>query len=92
MINWYGKLNSFITWDNAISYSFSVTSGVRQSGILSPLLFAVCVDDLLIKLENSNIGCFISSLCCNSFMYADDLILISVTVQDLQSLVNINAE
>ena len=92
LINWYGKLNSFIRWDDAISDSFSITSGVRQGGILSPLLFALCVDDVLKKLENSNCGCFISSLCCNSFMYADDLILITITVQDLQSLVNISAE
>jgi hypothetical protein len=74
-----------------MSDGFSITSGVRQGGILFPILFAVCVDDLLIKLENSKIGCFTSTLCCNSFMYADDLILIAITVQDLQSLVNISA-
>jgi len=92
LINWYQKLKSIIKWGDAISNSFCITSGVRQGGILSPLLFAICVDDLLVKLEHSKVGCFLSSLCCNSFMYADDLILISITVQDLQSLVNISAE
>jgi hypothetical protein len=89
LMNWYVKLNSFVKWNDAISSSFNITSGVRQGGILSPILFAVCVDDLLERLENSKIGCFISSLCCNSFMYADDLILISITVEDLRNLVNI---
>jgi len=91
LINWYGKLNSFIRWNDKISSSFCITSGVRQGGILSPILFAVCVDDLLKKLENSKMGCFVRSLCCNSFMYADDLILLSITVQDLQTLVNVSA-
>src|ERR1700730_4021302 len=54
------------------------------------LLFAICVDDLLRKLENFKIGCVLKSLCCNSFMYADDLVLVSITIQDLQSLINIS--
>jgi len=92
LISWYEKLNSVVRWNDVISNSFNVTSGVRQGGILSPILFAVCVDDLLTKLGNSKMGCFISALCCNSFMYADDLILLSITVHDLQSLVDISAD
>ena len=63
-------------------------SGVKQGGILSPLLFTLYVNVILEKLEKSGIGCFIGRSCCNSYMYADDLILLSITVTDLQRLLD----
>ena len=33
--------------NDVMSPSFSVTNGVRQVGVMSPLLFGVYVDDLL---------------------------------------------
>ena len=88
--NWYSKLFSYVRWNDKFSTGFFISSGVRQGGLLSPILFAICVDDLLVKLEKSKLGCFVKLLCCNSFMYADDLVLLSITIQDLQSLVNIS--
>lgn len=89
--DWYSKLDSCVRWKDQFSTAFAVTSGVRQGGILSPLLFAISVDDILKKLEKSKAGCFIGILCCNSFMYADDLILLSLTLKDLQDLVDLCA-
>ena len=63
-------------------------SGVKQGGILSPLLFTLYVNVILEKLEKSGLGCFIGRSCCNSYMYADDLILLSITVTDLQRLLD----
>ena len=73
-----------VKWGLKISTFFSLTSGVRQGGILSPALFAVYVDDVLNKLENSKLGCVIKNKCVNSFMYADDLILLSISIHDMQ--------
>src|SRR5688572_2582953 len=64
-------------------------SGVKQGGVLSPLLFILFVDTVLDKLELSGHGCFINFKCCNSYMYADDLILLSISVTDLQYLFNV---
>ena len=47
---------------------------------------------ILSKLEQSNLGCFIGKTCYNSFLYADDLILLSITISDLESLANITAD
>lgn len=40
-------------------------------------------------LEKSGLGCFVGRQCYNSFLYADDLIIISISVIDLQKLVDI---
>ena len=45
-----------------MSDPFCVSSGVRQGGVLSPLLFAVYVDDLIAKLRCSGFGIHIGSL------------------------------
>ena len=39
-------------WNGILSSSFAVTCGVRQGGILSPILFNVYVDDLIVLLRN----------------------------------------
>jgi len=72
-----------------LSEQVSLSAGVRQGGILSPLLFSSYVNTLLDKLEQSGLGCFVNKKCLNSFMYADDLILLSLSVTDSQKLVNI---
>lgn len=47
------------------------------------------VDNILITLHNSRLGCIVKGLCVNSFMYADDLIILSASVSDLQQLVTL---
>jgi len=80
---------SKVKWGDAKSDWFEITSGVRQGGILLPVLFSVFVNDILIKLSKVRRGCFIKSVCCNSIMYADDLILLAFSLCDLQDLVNL---
>jgi hypothetical protein len=74
---------------NHFSDEAILSCGVRQGGILSPLLFAIYVDIVLTKLENSGHGCRLGLKCCNSYMYADDLILLSISISDLQTLFDI---
>jgi hypothetical protein len=66
-----------------------LTAGVRQGGVLSPLLFVVFVDDLLIELRDSTLGCHIKGICLNAAMYADDLLLMSISVCQLQRMVDL---
>ena len=73
-------------WESCLSHKVKLTAGVRQGGVLSPLLFAVFVDDLLIKLRESSLGCHIKGICLNAVMYADDLPLMSISVCHLQRM------
>ena len=69
-----------------------VKQGVRQGAILSPLLYSVYVDELLVLLDESCLGATVGSVHCPSPMYADDLYLIAETPDKLQSLLDIVSE
>ena len=40
-----------------MSESFTVMNVVKQGGVLSPVLFAVYTDGLILRLQESRIGC-----------------------------------
>ena len=86
---WYLNLISVVKWNGIVSRTFKVTSGVRQGGILSPRLFTLYVDDLLLALRNSGVGCHIVDKFIGAIMYADDLALLAPTRSSLQKLLNI---
>jgi len=44
--NWYSKIFLVVRWCNSFSVFYHVKSGMRQGGILSPLLFNLYVDDI----------------------------------------------
>ena len=89
VIYWYSNLTSLVKWNDTHSRSFNVTSGVRQGGILSPKLFIVYVDDLLVTLRKSGVGCHIVELFVAAIMYADDLALLAPTRGALQQLLDV---
>ena len=86
---WYSNLLSVVKWNDTLSRSFFGTSGVRQGGILSPRLFTVYVDDLLIALRKSGVGCHIVDSFVAAIMYADDLALMAPSRSSLQTLLYI---
>ena len=75
-MEWYTTQKACVRWGSAVSDSFFVTNGVRQGGILSPLLFNVYMDGLSSSLSNTPTGCSIGGVMVNHIMYADDLVLI----------------
>ena len=56
---------------------FKVSNGVRQGGVLSPVLFSVYLDGLLQKLAASGVGCHWGNLFAGSVCYADDIVLLA---------------
>ena len=85
--NWYAKSVCRVKWGGLFSMPFALQGGVRQGGVLSPLLFSIYVDDILKKLEN--FGCYLHGMALSAFMYADDLILLSPSVVKLQRMVDL---
>ena len=80
---------------NSTAYTvecYLVKSGVRQAGVLSPVLFSIYVNDILVELNNCSVGCIVKGLVANVFMHADDLIILSASLTDLQRLINVFVE
>ena len=72
-----------------MSSAVPISAGVRQGGVLSPYLFAAFVDDVLGSLKKSSLGCRFRGMLINAIMYADDLLLMSLSLHDLQAMVNL---
>ena len=44
-----------------MSNYFLAINGVKQGGVLSPVLFCLDIDGLLVALSQARVGCFIGS-------------------------------
>ena len=88
----YTKQKCRVKWESSISESFEVSNGVKQGGVLSPLLFNVYIDVLLTRLRSKGLGCFIGNNYFGAVAYADDVVLLSPTVSNLKSMLKICEE
>lgn len=68
---------------------FNVKNGVRQGGILSPILFIFYLEDLSKLLKNAGVGCELLDIVVNHLFYADDSMLLAPTARGLQKLLDI---
>ena len=55
---------------------------------MSPILFAIYVDSLISDLRQSGYGLYIGTLFVGCVVYADDIVLLSVSCFGLQRLVD----
>ena len=62
--------------------AFSTTNGVRQGGVLSPMLFAVYI----VKLEESGWGCNVGHEYFCVLGLADDLSVLAPTIYALNKM------
>ena len=86
---WYKHQTMSVRWNGVLSESFHVSNGVRQGGVLSPVLFSVYVNGLLCKLKDSGVGCHLGCEFVGSVCYADDLALLAPSPSALRIMLNI---
>ena len=66
--------------------SFRIKNGVRQGGCLSSLLFSYYINQVIIEIKNTKIGCKLLNESVNIIAFADDIILLSPTFSGLKKL------
>ena len=83
---WYRNQRIYIKWGDNTSYSFTVSNGVHQGGILSPLLFNIYSNPMIVKLNQIKSGYCLNGNIINNLCYADDTF--SPSLKGLQLLIN----
>ena len=71
----------YIKWEATLSSKYQVTNGVRQGGVLSPLLFNGYINALSELLNETGIGGNLSGTMKHYMLYTDDICIISVFIR-----------
>ena len=50
---------------------------MKQGGVLSAILYCIYVDNLLLELSRSGVGCYIGLDFVGALAYADDIVLVA---------------
>ena len=64
---WFSISVTCVRWGACYSHFFSLLAGVRQGGVLSPILFAIFIDSLVDKVRSTGVGCYLSYFCVSIF-------------------------
>jgi len=67
-----------VLWAGLVSDYFLVSNGDKQ-GVISPILFCVYIDDLLLRLSSSEDGCYVGLHFVGALACADDIVLLAPT-------------
>ena len=89
LLAWYSQQKVSISWNSSLSDEFSITNGVRQGGVLSPILFTIIyIDDLLSELEKMGVGCYWRQHFVGGVCYADDIALLAPSAAALRLMLD----
>ena len=75
-----------IFWNGDSSEYHLIDKGVRQGGILSPMLFKLYIDDLIKDISEMKIGCKLGFIRINILAYADNIVILSDTLENLEKI------
>jgi len=78
-----------ICWVGILSDYFLATNGVKQGGVLSPVLFCVYIDGLLTVLASANVGRYVGRNYVGALAYSDDLVLTAPSASALRKMLTI---
>ena len=89
LINFYTSNYVRVSWCGILSDYFLAANGVKQGGVLSPVLFCLYIDGLLVALSKAGVGCFIGSNFVGALAYADDVVLLAPSASALRIMLTI---
>lgn len=75
-----------VRWGNATSPEYTISNGVKQGGVMSPVLFTVYLDELLLNLKSVGFGCHVGGSFSGALAYADDVCLLAPSLSCLREM------
>ena len=85
----YEHVQSAVRIGHELTDWFSVQSGVRQGDNLAPTLFSIYINDFMQEIQEVNKGVRIGDEYISGLVYADDVVLIAGTPEDLQAQLDV---
>ena len=84
----YKDQHAWVKWGNTRSSMFTIVNGTRQGSILSPALFALYVDELLVELRKLGVGCKVAGVYMGAVGFCDDILLLAPTRDGMQLMLD----
>ena len=85
-------MQSTVSWNQGLSDTFKISQGVRQGGVVSPLLYIVYIDELIKRLRQARLGVVVNGNYSGVLAFADDVCLIAESTHELQAMLDIAAK
>ena len=85
----YDKQSANVRWNGEYSRHFKIKNGVKQGAVLSAVLYCVYTNGLFEKLRKLRIGCRVNQTYVGVVGYADDLLLLSPSIDGLQEMLKV---
>ena len=85
----YDNQQANVRWNEKYSRYFKIKNGVKQGAILSAVLYCVYTNGLFEKLRKLKIGCHVGQTYVGVVGYADDLLLLSPSMDGLQEMLKV---
>ena len=86
LMNMYVNQCLQVRWNSLVSDRFSIANGVKQGGVLSPILFSIYMDKLIKQLRNSNIGCKIVNQYVGVFLLRRRYLIIMPSITGIKQM------
>ena len=84
----YMSQTAKVRWEGILSDAFAILNGVKHGATLSAILFCIYIDDLLKEMRRNRDGCWVNNTYVGIIVYADDIVLLSPSIDGLQNMVN----
>ena len=85
LISYYEKSDGILKINNKImNQIININSGVKQGGVLSPLLFNYFINELIEQIINEEGGSILGNVKTSILAYCDDLILLSPSLNKIK--------
>jgi hypothetical protein len=88
----YKDLETTVSLGSITTEKIPVNKGLKQGCVLSPLLFSLYISELSKELEASGLGVRVGGIIIPGLFFADDMVLLAQSEEDLQKLLHIAAK